>query len=536
MRHYATESGVPTRPGQYRRKNPVLTTLLLLTTFAAGSFTALKVYDRYYGNKSAFPLEVEDKLRQAIYHSEIVNEPALSYREFQEALEIADAIGIDQWSDPYLGIKIRMTEMLEKHGMHSEAIGLYSELGFEFQMYHLKEMVKLGLIAADTWEKLPPEVQSCQAKEASDILSQSEKHPALIAVMDEASKSILSEKKGDFSRDSPSDQARRQRVYRLWMGSLQNLALYMMRVGDFNKAIEMFQSILWYDNVLSHQMLPFYDAKEALLTYQEKAAIWSNNGSACFYSGTRATEAIQCWDRALHIFRDLNGDQPTCEEVTMLSSIGLARSDVSGTYGVDISRIPTTSSPSSHSPTPAEVLRIIEASEGSSISPLSAAEIQKEKDEAINEARKYVMTAYKLSKTIQPPIRTAECDEGCLSATMNLATFAEEVGNFTLAKERVLEAKGMAEQILSSRTTHPTGAEPQSGDNGNGETLGKVGVLETALRTLRGGGRVRGQTAEEDGNTGGGHSIASDMAGLTMSRYIDECDYRLKRLDEKIAG
>ena len=112
IRHYATPSGIPTSPGQQRRKSPVLTTLVILTTFAAGSFAALKIYDRYYGKKSAFPLEVEDKLRQAIYHSEIVNEPSLSYKEFQEALEIADSIDMDQWSDPYLGIKIRMTEML----------------------------------------------------------------------------------------------------------------------------------------------------------------------------------------------------------------------------------------------------------------------------------------------------------------------------------------------------------------------------------------------------------------------------------------
>ena len=533
-RHYATESRIPTSRSQQRRRSPVLTTLVLLTTFAAGSIIALKIYDRYYGKKSAFPPEVEEKLRQAIYHSEIVNEPALSYKEFREALEIADSIGIDQWSDPYLGIKIRMTEMLEKHGMYSEAVGLYLDMGFEFHMYYMKEMVHLGLISVDTWENLPPELQSCRAEVASDLLQQPERPPALIAIMDEASKSILSGKKGDFSNDTPSQQARRQRVFRLWMGSLNNLALLFLKFRDFDNATEMFQTILSYDRVLPQQMLPLYDAKEALLSYREKAAIWSSNGVACYCSGTRATEALHSWNRALHIFRDLNGDKPTCEEVTMLSSIGLARAGVSGNYGIDISKIATTSpsSTSSSFPTPSEAPQMLEGS----IYPLSPTELQKEKDDALNAARNFVLTAYRLSKTIQPPIRTPECDDACLGATMHLASFAEEVGNFALARERSLEAKALAQQILSSRNTR---SMPQRSDSGSGEMLGKSGVLETALRTLRGAPVVRGQAGEKDGNTAGGGaagSASSDLTASGLARLIDECDDRIRKLDEKIAA
>ena len=54
----------------------------------------------------------------------------------------------------------------------------------------------------------------------------------------------------------------------------------------------------------------------------------------------------------------------------------------------------------------------------------------------ISDARQWALKSLALESSIKPPERTAECDEGCAVATINLGDFAMMEGNLNEAERR----------------------------------------------------------------------------------------------------
>ena len=65
----------------------------------------------------------------------------------------------------------------------------------------------------------------------------------------------------------------------------------------------------------------------------------------------------------------------------------------------------------------------------------------------LSSARQWALKAIALASSITPPGRTAECDEGCAVATINLGDFALMEGNLEEAKKRYEEGKGISKGI-----------------------------------------------------------------------------------------
>ncbi|KAL9623888.1 MAG: hypothetical protein Q9160_001880 [Pyrenula sp. 1 TL-2023] len=108
-----------------QKESPILyPTLLVATVLSLAALIAfatneyLIVAPKY----AAYPREVEHHLRQGIYYSEIKFDPEKSFESFAEALRVAEALGMDRFSDEILGIHIRITAMLEKAGKAKAAI------------------------------------------------------------------------------------------------------------------------------------------------------------------------------------------------------------------------------------------------------------------------------------------------------------------------------------------------------------------------------------------------------------------------------
>lgn len=108
------------------------TWLILLGVFSFLGFTAFKYYTRHN-----FPPSVAAKLRKGLRAEREATESketnkkdykvALEY--YLEALEEADNTGMDNISDEYTGLQIKIAEMYEKLGMDEEARLLYREIG-----------------------------------------------------------------------------------------------------------------------------------------------------------------------------------------------------------------------------------------------------------------------------------------------------------------------------------------------------------------------------------------------------------------------
>lgn len=59
----------------------------------------------------------------------------------------------------------------------------------------------------------------------------------------------------------------------------------------------------------------------------------------------------------------------------------------------------------------------------------------------------WAVKALELARKISPPLRTAECDQGCAVATHNLGEFAEMAGQWKEARELYEEAHSLAHAI-----------------------------------------------------------------------------------------
>ena len=81
------------------------------------------VYQGYIiGNFKAFPEPVAAKLRRALYYTNIDPQPANAIKYYRQALQVAAQLGMDQFSDELLGIKIQLANFFEKNRMYDTAI------------------------------------------------------------------------------------------------------------------------------------------------------------------------------------------------------------------------------------------------------------------------------------------------------------------------------------------------------------------------------------------------------------------------------
>lgn len=81
------------------------------------------VYQGYIiGNFKAFPEPVAAKLRRALYYTNIDPQPANAVKYYRQALQVAAQLGMDQFSDELLGIKIQLANFSEKNRMYDTAI------------------------------------------------------------------------------------------------------------------------------------------------------------------------------------------------------------------------------------------------------------------------------------------------------------------------------------------------------------------------------------------------------------------------------
>lgn len=63
------------------------------------------------------------------------------------------------------------------------------------------------------------------------------------------------------------------------------------------------------------------------------------------------------------------------------------------------------------------------------------------------DARQWARKALALESSIKPPDRTAECDEGCAVATINLGDFAMMEGSVDEAERRYEDGKRMSKAV-----------------------------------------------------------------------------------------
>lgn len=81
-------------------------------------------YTYIIGEFKAYPEPVAVKLRRAVYYHNIDLQPNNALKYYRQALEVAEQIGMDPFSDEILGVKIRVAFMMEKTQDYDRAINV----------------------------------------------------------------------------------------------------------------------------------------------------------------------------------------------------------------------------------------------------------------------------------------------------------------------------------------------------------------------------------------------------------------------------
>ncbi|RMD42790.1 hypothetical protein DV735_g2372, partial [Chaetothyriales sp. CBS 134920] len=114
-----------------RTDYPILFPTLLVAAAVSLSLLGLLAWDEYTRVApafSAFPPAVEQRLRLALHYTYISPDPDAASRYFREAIEVAEAVGMDPLGKEYIGLRIRYAECLEKYGRVKASIDVLSLL------------------------------------------------------------------------------------------------------------------------------------------------------------------------------------------------------------------------------------------------------------------------------------------------------------------------------------------------------------------------------------------------------------------------
>jgi len=77
---------------------------------------------------TSFPEEVAKKLRKAVFYSTQDVNPREAVKYYKQAIQVADEIGMDPFSDEVMGIKIRVAELMEKIGQLPRAASVLEQI------------------------------------------------------------------------------------------------------------------------------------------------------------------------------------------------------------------------------------------------------------------------------------------------------------------------------------------------------------------------------------------------------------------------
>ena len=109
------------------------------------STSSILIYTNYYyqvhivGDFARYPEPVAAKLRRAIYYTNIDPDPKKAFEYYKQALQLANKLELDIYSEEIVGIKIEMARMFEKVGRIENATEVLEIVRREFGEWMVKE-------------------------------------------------------------------------------------------------------------------------------------------------------------------------------------------------------------------------------------------------------------------------------------------------------------------------------------------------------------------------------------------------------------
>lgn len=355
-----------------------------------------------------FPKPVSDRLRKAIYYTDIELNPVRALHFYKQALLAAEQVGLHPFSEEVLGIRLQIPHMLEKAGMMKPAIEILEKTQQDclewVQNGRRKQLLRERERAVNARERTdgPTAVEEERAQLEKEAAEERQRGFVMKRVAGVGVK-IAALYSSDHMRDPKNAEKALLKAVDLSRSELEYRRQHNLPVSqsqDQNKG---------NDNENAY----YLNLTEVASAFNEVADFYSQQG--------RNDIATALYMQSLALIKEDEQDRlSTCAQVVLLNNISSQMAE--------------------QAQHPASAKMAAEQASGTHLPPVS-------RDQLLNAASEWAKKALDVASKIEPPVRNEDCDQACMTATYNLGEIAEMQGFFTEAKKYYTEAKEIAKKL-----------------------------------------------------------------------------------------
>ncbi|ERS99364.1 hypothetical protein HMPREF1624_04564 [Sporothrix schenckii ATCC 58251] len=390
------------------RSNPEELVLALAVLVASAFVIAYvaRIYFSYFNSKqfTRYPPEVAKCLRRALYFSNYAPDPKRALKNYRQALEACDELGLDPFSDDVLGIRIQLASWLERIQSYDASIKILELLLADCRrwvdlMEKDEKDGKAGQATAGTLSpRLPPPLLTGKsAKEAEDSGV-------------------------DMTAATETVWGRRSRILRKAIG-------VSVKLGELYAD----EHVLLADK--AHERL-VWAVDAALQEFQRRATAGTKDGEGEWMSPVEMGAALESLGHSYESRSQFHLALPLFFQALRVCSDPCHSAVIMNNLAVSFAQHPV------QPPYETLVGSVVET-------PAVGKEItQQEAQRAYYEtAQRWATNAHQHATDTSGDARTPECDEACVVALCNLGDIAALLGDAREATKRFSEAKAMSEAV-----------------------------------------------------------------------------------------
>ncbi|KAG5922395.1 hypothetical protein E4U61_005272 [Claviceps capensis] len=420
------------------RDAPVQTSLniFLLVLLAAVSYFAIRSFvPAFYNSElSRFPEPVANSLRKALYYSNYYPDPKLALKFYKQAMRQATEVGLDPFSDEFLGIRIQVAAWLEKVNNYQSSIDVLESVLRDCNKWIATmdksvsegKVTEAGLLKPE-FSIVPSESKAAtQSTDASEIAqgaaqAKSEKEPNVV-------------------------------VETLWRKRQRLLA---KAVATAVKLGELYATDYVQEDEKSHEYL-VWAVEQSLKEFSRRASEGAKPGEQAWLSAIELGAIMESLGRDYErrsqfqlavplFFQALKVCDSPCHRAVIMNNLSACFAQ----QQQEQQKKPTVTPDASE----AELSKAIRAV--LSVPGQPAAAVPQTRSECLDAALNWAQQAHRHSQDVKSEARTEECDEACAVALCNWADVAAMLGKKDLARQKYEQCIAMSDKMgFSSGAEH----------------------------------------------------------------------------------
>ncbi|KAI9368629.1 TPR domain protein [Aspergillus egyptiacus] len=399
------------------RKSPIslsLTIAAVAASILAFVYVAYVEITHNIPQYSKFPPPVAERLRKAVYYTEVDLQPQHALKAYREALKIALATGMHPYSDEVLGIKLQVAMMLEKAGLFNPAADLLERTRMETVAW-VENGRKEAARRKDEEEKTKLKAGSETPQEKvqiddPEILAEIEQQKQLEEYEEKQRDKVIKKAVGmsiklselyasDHLQEPEKAQAAQEAAVELCMKELARRQSLGLPVGGGER-----------------------DSNGGWLNRTEIAIALTGLGET-YLATDKEGLAVPLFLRALDLIAAEEAGKPSCKQVMLLNHVSTAMA-------------------------------------ARAQLPIRAENPEAVRAQAVSAARQWAVKTLEVHDRITGSERDESCDAACVSAMYNLGGLAEQQGQTKEAKKWYGDALASAKKL---GTLDPTVVEMLEG-------------------------------------------------------------------------